>query len=111
MDKSEFCNIDDFGKLNIKIVTIEQAEKLEKSRNLLKLTVNIGPKKRVLVAGIASTHEPEELIKKQVPVLVNLQPKKIMGVKSQGMLMAVENDGEAVLLYPEKKVEAGAAVR
>ncbi|MGM0441702.1 MAG: methionine--tRNA ligase [Elusimicrobiota bacterium] len=105
------CTIEDFGKLDIKVGTVKQVEKVENTRNLLKLEVDIGEEKRTLVAGLASTHAPEDLMDKQVPVLVNLEAKEIMGVESHGMLLAADMDGEAVLLHPEKKVKSGAKIR
>lgn len=111
MNKLRTCTMEDFKKLSIKVGTIKHAEKVEDTRNLLKLKVDLGQFTRTLVAGLASTHDPEKLTGKQVPVLVNLEPKKIMGVESQGMLLAGDVRGKPVLFHPEKRVEPGTKIR
>ncbi|MEM4747991.1 MAG: methionine--tRNA ligase subunit beta, partial [Archaeoglobaceae archaeon] len=87
------------------------AEKIEKSKKLLKLIVDIGGERRQIVAGIAENHKPEDIIGKLVVVLTNLKPAKIMGVESRGMILAADVDGKAVLLVPEAEVVAGTKVR
>jgi methionine--tRNA ligase beta chain len=101
---------DDFAKLEIKIGTILSAEKVEGADKLLKLQINLGDEERQVVAGIAEWYSPEELVGKQVPVLANLEPRKLRGVESQGMILAA-GDKTAVLLHPEKKVSNGAKVK
>ncbi|MEM1579384.1 MAG: methionine--tRNA ligase [Archaeoglobaceae archaeon] len=103
--------IEDFKKLDIRIGKIISAEKIEKSKKLLKLLVDLGNEKRQIVAGIAETHSPTELIGKMVVVLANLKPTKLMGVESHGMILAVDIDGKAVLITPEKEVRVGASVK
>ena len=78
---------------------------------MLKLEIDIGNEIRQVVAGIAENHEPESLIGKLVPILVNLKPAKLMGVESQGMILAVDVDGKAILLHPEKEVPIGSKIR
>ena len=102
---------DDFTKLDIKIATIESASKVEDADKLIKLIVDLGGEKRQLVAGIAENHSCEELIGKQIPVLTNLEPKEIRGVLSHGMILAVDEKKNAILLHPEKNVENGSIVR
>ncbi len=104
-------NFDDFQKLDIRIGTILEAEPVPETDKLLKLTIDLGDEKRTLVAGIAETYKPENLKGKQIPVLVNLEPKTIKGIESQGMILAVEVEGKAVLLYPDKVVPNGSKVR
>ncbi len=107
---NDLINIDYFKKLDIRIGKILEAEPIPKSKKLIKLIVDIGIEKRTLVAGIADVYTPGELIGKLVPVLVNLQPATLMGVKSNGMILAAEVNGKAVLLIVEKEVPLGSKV-
>ena len=87
------------------------AEKIQKSDRLLKLTV-LAPEERTLVAGIAEYYEPEKIIGQQVCILVNLEPRKIRGILSQGMiLMAEEADGTLKFTQPSEKISNGCIVR
>jgi methionine--tRNA ligase beta chain len=104
-------SFDDFNKLDIRIGTILKAEKVEGTDKLLKLKVDLGDEQRTLVAGIAETHTPEDIIGKQIPILTNLEPKKLRGIESNGMILAVDIDGKATLLHPDKKVINGSKVR
>lgn len=102
---------DDFAKMDIRIGEIVAAEKMEKSKKLLKLTVNDGVKERIILSGIAEHFKPEEVIGKQVSFLANLSPRKMMGLESEGMiLMAEDADGSLTFLQPDKKIWNGAAV-
>ncbi len=101
---------EDFKKLEIRIGKILSAQKVEGTDKLLKLEVDIGKEKRQLVAGIAQYYEPEELINKQIPVLVNLEPRKIRGVESQGMLLAATEGEAPILLHPDKEVSPGSLI-
>ncbi len=100
-------SFDDFQKLDIKIGTILEAEKVEGADKLLKLKVDLGDEQRILVAGIAETYQPENIIGKQIPILINLEPKKLRGIESQGMILAVDIDGKATLIHPDKNVPNG----
>ncbi|MCK5367598.1 MAG: methionine--tRNA ligase subunit beta, partial [Cyclobacteriaceae bacterium] len=102
---------DDFMKMDIRIGKILEAEKVEKSNKLLKMYVDTGLDKRTIVSGIAKYFKPEEVIGKQVSVLMNLAPRKIMGVESQGMiLLAEDHDGKLVFVTPEDGVMNGSGV-
>ncbi|MCX6351658.1 MAG: methionine--tRNA ligase [Bacteroidetes bacterium] len=102
---------DDFSKMDLRIATILAAEKIEKSDKLLKLEIDLGFEKRTIVSGIAKHFAPEEIIGKQVCIVANLAPRKIMNIASKGMVLMIENQaGELVMLNPEKEVEAGAKV-
>jgi len=101
---------EDFKKLEIRIGKILSAQKVEGADKLLKLEVDIGKEKRQLVVGIAQYYEPEELINKQIPVLVNLEPRKIRGVESQGMLLAATEGEAPILLHPDKEVSPGSLI-
>ncbi len=104
-------SFDDFRKIEIRIGTIVSAEKVEGADKLLKLEVDLGTEKRQLVAGIALEYDPGSLAGKQVPVLVNLEPKTIMGVESHGMMLIAVDDGKPVLLHPGRDVSPGTQVR
>jgi len=105
------CSFDDFQKMDIRVSTILAAEKVAKTKKLLKLTVDTGIDTREIVSGIAEHFTPEELIGRQVLVLVNLAPRELKGTLSRGMvLMAEDADGKLVLLSPEKVVKSGSIV-
>jgi methionyl-tRNA synthetase len=93
-------SIDDFKKLDIRTATILEAEPVPKSKKLLKLQVDLGFEKRQLVAGIAEHYRPEEIIGRQVVIVANLKPAKIMGVESRGMLLAASGEGRLLLTGP-----------
>jgi len=104
-------NFNDFNKLDIRIGTILEAERVEGTDKLLKLTVDLGEEKRTLVVGIAKDYTPEEIIGKQIPILTNLEPKKLRNIESQGMILAVDIEGKATLIHPDKKVPDGTKIR
>lgn len=103
--------IDDFKRLQIRIATVTAAEPVPKSTKLLKLTLDVGGETRTIVAGIAEDYAPDQLVGKQIPVLVNLQPALIRGIVSEGMMLAADVDGKAVLLHPDREVPSGSGVR
>ncbi len=107
----EQINIDDFGKLDIKIGKISNAEKVENSDKLLKLEVDLGGEKRQVVAGIAEQYSPEEIVGKQFPLLTNLKPVELKGVESQGMILAADENGKPILLHPDREVKVGSKIR
>lgn len=97
--------------MDIRVSTILTAEKVAKTKKLLKLTVDTGIDQREIVSGIAEHFSPEELIGRQVLVLVNLQPRELKGTLSRGMiLMAEDADGKLRLLGPDEKTVDGAIV-
>ena len=105
------CSFDDFQKMDIRVSTILEAEKLPKTKKLLKLTIDTGIDKRTIVSGIAEHFTPEELIGQQVLVLVNLAPRDFKGITSQGMiLMAEDATGALRLVQPNEKTNNGAVV-
>jgi methionyl-tRNA synthetase len=89
--------IDDFMKIDLRTGKIIEAEKIKKSKKLLKLKVDIGTEVRQVVAGIAECYEPDQLISRTIILVANLKPVKLMGVESQGMLLAANNNGQIVL--------------
>jgi len=103
--------IERFKEIQLRVATVRQAEPVPKSKKLLKLTVDLGGQTRTVVAGIAQAYRPEELLGKQVIVVANLAPATLMGVESQGMVLAASTDGSPVLLHPAHEVPAGTEVR
>ena len=104
-------SFDDFGQMDLRIGTITAAEKVAKTKKLLKLTVDLGLEERTIVSGIAEHFIPEALIGQQVQVLLNLAPREIKGIQSQGMLLMAENaDGSLALMQPGKPVRNGSGV-
>lgn len=103
---------DDFQKMDLRICTVLAAEKVAKTKKLLKLKVNTGVDEREIVSGIAEYYEPENLVGKQVLMLINLAPKEIKGVASHGMVLMAENaNGELSLVQPAKELKAGSTVQ
>jgi len=105
-------DFEDFTKLDIRLGTILEAEKIEKADKLLKLLIDTGIDKRTVVSGIAEHYAPEEVIGKTVQILLNLAPRKIRGIESQGMiLMAEDAEGKLSFMTSEKGFEAGGSVK
>jgi methionyl-tRNA synthetase len=102
---------DDFSKLDLRVGTIVSADKVEKADKLLKLEVDLGFEKRTVVSGIALHFKPEDIVGKQVVVVVNLAPRKMRGIESKGMiLMAEDGKGKLHFVLPENIVESGSGV-
>ncbi len=102
---------DDFMKMDLRIGTILEAKKVEKSNKLLQFLVDTGVDKRTILSGIAKHYTPEEMVGKQVTIIANLAPRKMMGVESHGMiLMAEDKEGNLRLLQPNEAVEPGSVI-
>jgi methionyl-tRNA synthetase len=102
----------DFAKMDIRVGTILEAEKVAKTKKLMKLLVDTGIDKRTVVSGIAEYYSAEEVIGKQVSIMVNLAPKKLKGIESQGMiLMAEDKDGKLVFVAPNQVMTNGSEVK
>ncbi len=102
---------DDFGRMDIRVSTILAAERVPKTKKLLKLTVDTGIDKREIVSGIAEYYNPEDIVGKQVLVLVNLAPRELKGITSSGMiLMAADPAGRLTLIGPEGNIPSGSTV-
>ena len=117
LNKSEIVNpkseiiYDDFARLDLRVGTVNACEKVEKADKLLKLTIDLGNETRTIVSGIALHYKAEEMIGKQVVVVVNLAPRKMKGIESQGMILTAEDkDGKLRLLKPEEAVSPGSSV-
>jgi len=110
--QKETCTFDDFTKLDIRVGTIIEAEKMPKAKKLLVLKIDTGIDIRTIVSGIAESFTPEEIIGRKVTVLVNLAPRELRGVTSEGMILMTENaEGKLVFVNPgEDGVENGATI-
>ena len=103
---------EDFKKIELKVAKIISAERVEGSDKLIKLALDLGSEKGQIIAGIGRAYEPEDLIGLEIAVVANLKPKTLMGIESNGMLLtASADDGEPVLLIPQKEVPPGAEIR
>ncbi|MCE5195315.1 MAG: methionine--tRNA ligase subunit beta [Nitrospiraceae bacterium] len=103
--------IEDFTKIELKIGKVLEANRVEGSNKLIVMKVDTG-EERQIVAGIGKAYAPEELIGKSIVVVANLEPAKLMGVESQGMLLAASDDeGKLSVISPEREVKAGARVK
>jgi len=100
----------DFQKMDIRIAKIKSAERVPNTDKLVKLEIDIGDETRQIVAGIGEVYEVDDLINKQIPVIINLEPRKIKGIESNGMLLAVVVEGKPVLLEPDKEVPNGSKI-
>jgi methionyl-tRNA synthetase len=110
--QKETIAFEDFSKMDIRLGTIISAQKVEKADKLLQLTVDTGLDQRTIVSGIAQYYSPEEVIGKTVAVLLNLAPRKIRGIESQGMILMAENEsGDLSFMSPEKAFLAGGEIR
>lgn len=108
----EDINFDDFSKMDIRVGTILEAEKVAKTKKLLKLKVDTGIDQRTIVSGIAEYYKPEDIIGKQVSVLVNLAPKTLRGIESQGMiLMSEDADGSLQFVAPFSITKNGSEIK
>ncbi len=106
----ERISFDEFKKVNLKVATVLEAEAIEKSKNLIKLKIDLGEEKRQILAGIKQYYKPEDLVGRQIIVVVNLAPATLMGEKSDGMLLAADIDGEPILLDVDKEVPPGTGI-
>lgn len=102
----------EFMKLDMRIGEIVEAEQIAGSRNLIKMIVDFGSEKRQSVAGLLQHYKPQELVDKKYAFILNLQRRKFMGVESQCMILAAEDDkNNVVLIEPEKDIDVGSKIR
>ena len=109
-------NYDDFKKIDLRVAKILEAVRVEGSEKLIKLQIDVGDPpagggQRQLVAGIGTVYEPEVLVGKQIIIVANLEPRKLMGHESNGMLLAASDDLGSVLLVPESEVKPGSVIK
>ncbi|HPM39230.1 MAG TPA: methionine--tRNA ligase subunit beta [Candidatus Pacearchaeota archaeon] len=106
----EMINFEDFVKIDLRVGKIIEVEKVEGSSKIVKTTVDLGEENRQILAGIGKFYTPEELINKIVIVVANLSPKKIMGMDSEGMILAVKDDNNLSLLGVDKEIKIGSKI-
>jgi methionine--tRNA ligase beta chain len=109
-------SFDDFKKIDLRVAKIISAEKVENSEKLIKLEIDLGTDfpdnpKRTLLAGISKFYNPDDLIGREIIMVANLEPKSMMGMESQGMLLAAVEDGKPILIKPESEVSPGTKVQ
>ena len=102
----------DFLKLDMRVGKVVEAKQIPGSRNLIRMIVDFGFEKRQSVAGLLQYYKPEELVDKKYAFVLNLQRRKFMGVESQCMILAAEDDkGNVILMKPEKDIDVGSRIR
>ena len=107
----DIITYDDFKKMDLKVGLILTAERVPNTDKLLKLEVDLGTEKRQVVAGVGDVYTPEEIIGKKLIMVANLKPAVIRGVESQGMILAAESGGKAIIPFFDREVAAGAKVK
>lgn len=107
MESKDLISFEDFQKIDLRLAKVLSAERIEGSQKLLKLTVSLGNEERTLVAGIAQHYNPEELIGKKILIVANLQPRKIFGVKSEGMILALSEGDSLSVIVPDREMREG----
>ena len=107
----ELISYDDFQKLDIRVALVEKVEKVPKADKLYKLSVSLGTEKRTLVAGLAEHYKASELEGKKIIILANLEPRKLRGITSEGMLLAADYEDTVSILVPDKDIPPGAGIR
>lgn len=108
--EASLVSIDEFAKIDLRVAVVEQAERVEKADRLLKLQIDIGSEKRQIVAGIAAQFAPEDIVGKRIIVVANLEPAKIRGVESKGMLLAAKKGSDLKLIIVDGDIAPGASV-
>jgi len=109
--QKEITTFDEFQKMDIRVGTIVEAHKIKKAKKLLKLKIDTGIDQRTVVSGIAQFFNPEDIIGRQVSILVNLAPRKMLGIESEGMiLMAENNKGELQFVAPIEPIDNGSVI-
>ena len=107
----DIITYEDFKKLDLRVAVVLKAERVEGATRLLRLQVDLGTEQRQIVAGVAETYAPEELVGKRFTVIANLKPAVIRGVESQGMLLAGIKDGKAVIPFFDGDIAPGSKVQ
>jgi methionine--tRNA ligase beta chain len=109
MEENNLISFDEFLKVDLRVVKVLEAEEVLDSNKLLKLKVSLGKDgERQIIAGIKKSYTPEELVGKQIVIVANLEPRKLAGLESQGMILAAhDEEDKAVLVSPIKEVENG----
>jgi len=106
----ETINFEDFLKVDLRLGKIVEAEKVEGSVKIIKTIIDLGETKKQILAGIGEYYNPEDLINKNVVIVANLSPKKIMGMDSEGMILALKDENNLSLLFTDKDIKIGSRV-
>ncbi len=109
-EKESFVKYEDFARMDFRIAKVVKAEKVPKSEKLIKIDLLVGEEERTIVAGIGEFYTPEELTGRKILIIANLEPRKIMGITSHGMLLAASNEENLSILVPERDIEEGSKV-
>jgi methionyl-tRNA synthetase len=108
----ERISIDEFAKVQLRVAKVLTAERVPKSKKLAKLWIDLGSEQRTIVAGIAEAYEPETLVGRTIVIVANLKPAKLMGIESNGMVLAASgDDGRPMLLSVDGQAEAGTRIK
>ena len=107
---NETITIEDFIKIDLRIGRILEAEEVEDSRKMLKLNIDIGNENRIIYAGIKKSYSPEDLKNKLVVIIANLLPREMKFGTSNGMMLATQNDGDIIIIQPEKNALPGSKI-
>jgi len=109
--KMDHITYDEFKKMDLRVAKVVAAERVEGTKKLLKLQIDLGTEQRQIIAGVAETYSPEDLLNKEFIVIANLQPAVIRGIESQGMLLAAEVDGRAIIPFFDREIPPGTKVK
>ncbi len=107
MEERQEIGIEDFLKVDIRLARVLSAERVEGSEKLLKLKLSLGDEERTVMAGIAKYYKPEELEGKKILMIANLKPRKIFGIESQGMILALSDGENLSLIVPDRDIKEG----
>ncbi|MBP2072170.1 methionine--tRNA ligase [Thermoanaerobacterium butyriciformans] len=110
-EETNYIKIDDFAKIDLRVAEVLEAEKVEGADKLLKLKLKVGDEVRQVVSGLALHYKPDELIGKKLVLVANLEPKKLRGIESYGMILAASNEGKLTVVTVDKDIESGAKVK
>lgn len=110
MEMKETVKFEEFERMDLRAGKIVSAERIEGSDKLLKLQIDFGEEKRQILAGIGKAYAPEQLINKSIVVIINLEPREMMGLKSEGMVLAVKDENNLSVLVPEKEIVSGSRI-
>ena len=102
--------IADFKKIELRVAKVLEAERVEGSDKLIKMQLSLGEEKRQIIGGIGKTYEPDQLIGREIIIVANLEPRSLMGLESQGMLLAASDESGIALLTPDKEVTPGSKI-
>lgn len=104
-------NFDEFKKVELRVAKVIEAERVEGSEKLIKLQVDLGSEQKQIIAGIGKFYEPENLIGKEIAIVANLEPRKLMGLESHGMILCASDGNTLAFLTPEKFITPGAEIK